>query len=81
MKDEVEKESRQPNEDFYATNENKVDFSLFGFNFTKLDKFTKHLIGIFFIVAIFSTVIYGLYTIRNMNKKEVKKKEKTKKNN
>jgi hypothetical protein len=74
-KENVENNNKQPEDDFYATTEKKVDLTLFGFNFTKIDKFTKYAIGITFIVVVFSAVIYGLMVIRNMNKKEVKNKK------
>ena len=67
--------------DYISKNEKKIDFSIFGFNFTQLDGKSKNLLGISLIVLVFLFVIGGLQwinSIRNQNQKDKKKKKKEK---
>lgn len=77
---ENESDSVKIDDEVISTPEMKNDFNLFGFNFTKLNPFTKNVIGISLIVLIFALIIYGLVWIKNMNKKEKKEKKKNKNN-
>jgi hypothetical protein len=68
---------REPeHQDIYVDREKKIDFTLFGFNFTTLDSSTKNILGMILIGLIFSVVIYGLTYIRKLRQKDVKKKKK-----
>ena len=65
--------------DYITNREKKIDFSIFGFNFTQLDEKSKNLLGISLIILVFVFVLGGLKWIssmRNQNKKDKKKKKK-----
>lgn len=67
--------------DYISKNEKKIDFSIFGFNFTQLSAKAKNLLGISLIILVFLFVIVGLLwinSIRNQNQKNKKKKKKEK---
>lgn len=72
--------NQNPNNDVnygFNSREKKIDFSIFGFNFTKLDSFYKNIIGIGLIILVFLFVIIGLKWISNLRNKNTKaKKEK-----
>lgn len=66
-------------DDIYVNRrERNMDFSIFGFNFTTLEKNTKYFLGISLIVLVFLFVIVGLKwieKIRNQSKWDKKKKK------
>jgi hypothetical protein len=72
-------ENQKEEQDYYVGGgEKKVDLNLFGINFTELENTTKYALGLSLIFMIFAAVVYGLYWIKTLNKKEVKKKKKSK---
>ena len=65
--------------DYITNREKKIDFSIFGFNFTQLDEKSKNLLGISLIILVFVFVLGGpkwISSMRNQNKKDKKKKKK-----
>ena len=67
-------------DEFYMRSEKKVDFSLFGFNFTKMEEKYKYTLGIFLIALVFAFVIGGLKWIDSIHNEGKNKKKKKKKN-
>ncbi len=75
-----ETEENYPNEaqDIHYDREKKVDFNIFGFNFTQLSSTYKNVIGLSLIFLIFFTIFYLLNWIKSLRQKVVKKSKKTK---
>jgi hypothetical protein len=72
-----EDKSAQREEDIYIPNaqDKKLDLSIFGINFNKLDDYTKHILGFGLIITLFAAIIYGLKWIKDLNVKVEKKKK------
>ncbi len=77
----IKKEQEQPEaQDINYTREKKVEFDIFGFNFTKLEDSTKMILGLTLIFLVFFAIIYGLYWIRKLRLQNVKVRKIKKKN-
>lgn len=79
----IKEDYEQPEaQDIHYTREKKMDFDIFGFNFTKMDEIYKYILGIGLIFSVFFAVIYGLFWIKKMrNSNEKIKKPKKPRNN
>jgi hypothetical protein len=76
----IKEDYEQPEaQEINYTREKKMDFDIFGFNFTKMDEIYKYVLGLSLIFSVFFAVIYGLYWIKKMRtpmekNKKIKKK-------